>query len=331
MNKLDFLRLYDSDNTIITYKQAIKKYLEFLYRTSFKTEDLESHASRYIDEKRPIEQIQRDVEDFYVFIKGAPPKTRMTKLAAINKFLYKNGVRIDPLFWEDLRDKIGGKKAITRVKIPTKTELRNICDHLDLRGKVMALMLSSGGIRIGELLNIRLADVDINSNPVRVWISSGKHRTKSGTSRLTFISSEVKPLLIQYLKEREAQQKAAYERSIKMVQYNKKEGKVRHLPNPNDDRLFPFTIAVFGRDWACALDKTGLSVKDTATGLTLYHIHVLRKFFRTNFGNPDVAEFLMGHTGYLTNEYRNFNEEQLAESFSSDHHQDTMAFFNKLM
>ena len=41
------------------------------------------------------------------------------------------------------------------------------------------------------------------------------------------------------------------------------------------------------------------------------HYHNLRKFFRTYFGNSDLAEHLMGHVGYLST-YRQFNDKQLA-------------------
>ena len=301
---LEFLDLYSSKNTVFAYRSAIKKFLIHVYGADFSTSELETYAAKYIDEHRSAETMRKDIEHFFVSIKSSPPKTIMTTLPPINKFLYKNGALADQYFWRDLYDKVKSKEALTRVEIPTKDELRNILMHLDMRGKTMTLILSSSGLRIGELMSLKLTDLDLKSDPVKVFIS-GAH-TKSGRSRITFISSEAKLLLEQYLKERDELYRHAQKHT-------------KQLPveviDPNDDRLFPFSNSLFAKAWYGALNKSGLDMKDNVTEMTIFHIHVLRKFFRTNFGNPDAAEQLMGHQGYLTNEYRKFNDQQLAEEY----------------
>lgn len=299
---MEFLDLYSSNNTICAYKVAIKKFLVFVYKTDFRMLQLEEHASRYIDENRTTETIEQDVEHFFVSIKSKPPKTIMLTLSAINKFLYKNKVKITPEFWEDLHSKVKGKGALTRVEIPTKEQLRNILLNIDLRGKAMILVLSSSGMRIGELMTLKLSEIDLTTDPAKVSISGVN--TKSGESRTTFISSEAKAILEQYLKERKSLHEYAQNRA-KSFSWNIGE----------DDRLFPFSSSLLGRTWSEALGKTGLDKKDATTRRILLHIHTLRKFFRTNFGNPDLAEVLMGHEGYLTFEYRHFNEQQLTEAY----------------
>ncbi|MCJ7631175.1 hypothetical protein MUP77_02060 [Candidatus Bathyarchaeota archaeon] len=67
-----------------------------------------------------------------------------------------------------------------------------------------------------------------------------------------------------------------------------------------------------------ALTKAQFNHKDSSTNRLTVHPHVLRKFFRTRLGAvipTDVVEFLMGHEGYLTKEYRKYEVEELAQFY----------------
>ena len=69
------------------------------------------------------------------------------------------------------------------------------------------------------------------------------------------------------------------------------------------------------------VERTGApyNERDARTRRYMYHIHSLRKFFRTQLslgtGNPDIAETLMGHKGYLTDSYRSISEKELAKQY----------------
>lgn len=90
-----------------------------------------------------------------------------------------------------------------------------------------------------------------------------------------------------------------------------------------DDRLFPFDTSVAYMMWRNALKKTRMDERDRSTNHRRVHPHVLRKFFRTRLGAVipvDVVEALMGHERYLTEVYRRYSVEQLAEFYLKGEH-----------
>ncbi len=147
-------------------------------------------------------------------------------------------------------------------------------------------------MRIWECLQLKLSDLDEGS-PYRIKIK-GEY-SKSGNSRITFISKEAVLFLNEWMKVREDYLKSAIGKS--------------HLyaKNKEDERIFPFEENNAYFIWDNALNKAGYMKKDPQTNRTTLHIHTLRKFFRTRLGAVipvDIVETLMGHEGYLTEVYR---------------------------
>ena len=69
-------------------------------------------------------------------------------------------------------------------KVPSNAELRRILTYMPIQGKALFLMLESSGMRIGEALQLKLGDVDLESDPVMVEIRGDY--TKSGNPRRAF-------------------------------------------------------------------------------------------------------------------------------------------------
>ncbi|MDI6877532.1 MAG: hypothetical protein QMC96_12270 [Methanomicrobiales archaeon] len=70
-----------------------------------------------------------------------------------------------------------------------------------------------------------------------------------------------------------------------------------------------------------AARKAGYAGTDPSTGRALYHIHSLRKFFRTRLGRYDEVEMLMGHEGgYLSSAYVRLTEDDLARFYRANQH-----------
>lgn len=92
-------------------------------------------------------------------------------------------------------------KSVFRVKVglpkveepddraPTIEELRQILSGGKLRTKAFILVLASSGMRLGEAIELKVKDLDLNSKPVKVSLSS-KVASKTGESRITCISDE---------------------------------------------------------------------------------------------------------------------------------------------
>lgn len=299
----EFLNVYPNKSTRKTYRAALKNYFESLYGPEH---DINVVSERYFVAGRNYES---DVQTFFKFIYEKPPKTVRVFLSVINSFLSFNKVELSKQFWKGISRRIRGKRARTRDRVPSNTELRKILTHMDSKGKAFFLMLASSGMRIGEALKLKLEDIILDKDPVKIEIR-GEY-TKTGDPRITFISSETKEVLEEWLKIREAYIKTAIKKSH------------RYTKPKKDERIFPFTSIVAYCLWNNALDKAQLNGRDSSTNRRKLHPHVLRKFFRTRMGpviSIDVAEALMGHEGYLTEVYRRYTPENLAAFYKEGEH-----------
>lgn len=296
MNELKYLETYGSKNTVRTYKQTLKVFLRNIYGDG----ELASLASKYISEERDH---KTDIQNFLAQINGKPPKTIRLYISAVKTFLMENDIELPEKFWRSITRRIKGSMARTLDKIPSNIQLRRIIMHMPVHGKALYLTLASSGMRIGESLQLELDDIDLDSDPPRISIR-GEY-TKSGDPRYTFISGETKEHILEWLKYRTEYLKSASKRS-------------RYGKTTEDTRLFPFSMSNAHFIWKNALDKTELNGIDKSTKRHIFHPHVLRKFFRTRMGAVipvDVTEALMGHKGYLTDIYRIYDVEKLAEVY----------------
>ncbi|MFH1327592.1 MAG: site-specific integrase [Candidatus Bathyarchaeota archaeon] len=292
MDKIEeFLKTYQSKSTLNTYKYALNKFFKCV---GIKPE-------KYFGRDRNYEE---DLRSFQASIKDKPPKTVKTLISAVRSFFVENDVELGEKFWRGLRRKIKGNRAWTVDQVPSNQELRRILSHMDVKGRALCLTLASSGMRIGEALQLQLDDVELNNEPAKITIQA--KYTKTGNSRMAFISQEAKETLEEWLRVREKYINGAVGKSH------------IHVKTAKDERIFPFDVSTAYIIWQNALSKSGFLKKDKATGRNTIHPHVLRKFFRTKLGAiipVDVTEALMGHEGYLTEVYRKYSVEDLAKFY----------------
>jgi integrase len=293
-----FLSTYQSKNTRLAYQQAIGQFFKNVYGENG---DLDAHAEKYFSEKRNYEQ---DIEVFLESIKKLAPKSVKLKLTVAKTFLAENDVELPSKFWRKLNRKIKGSRALTLDKVPANKELRKIMMHLPVQGKALYLMLASSGMRIGEGLQLKLSDVKLSQEPALINIR-GEY-TKTGNPRFAFISREAVEAISEWLNTRENYLAAA---AAKSQRYEKA---------AEDNRLFPFESPTAYMMWTNALAHAKKDERDLSTNRHRIHPHVLRKFFRTRMATlipVDVVEALMGHEGYLTEVYRRYTQEDLANFY----------------
>ncbi len=295
-----FLSNYQNKNTNDNHRKALTNYFTSIYG-KFSPDQLDEMGNRYFTEKRDIEQ---DLQKFLVFMNKYAPLTQRNRTSSVRTFLMENNIELPQKFWKILLRRIKGSRALTLDTIPSNTEFRKILTHLPVHGKSLFLLLESSGMRIGEVAKLKLNDLMLNEEPMRIQIR-GEY-TKTGNSRYAFASSEAKEAIIEWLKVRQKYLNAASGKSHKY-------GKLAE-----DDRLFPFQKTTAYIIWHSALNKAKLDSRDNNTNVRKLHPHVLRKFFRTRLGAVipvDVVEALMGHEGYLTEVYRKYSIEDLAKFY----------------
>ena len=295
-----------SKATAYTYKSALKKFFQSVYHEE--DVDVEEYCDKYFETKRDYEE---DIKRFFVSIKAEPPKSVQTWLAAVKSFLMENDVELPQRFWKRISKRIGSTRAVTEDIVPSNVQLRQILSHMRVKGKSFSLVLASSGMRIGELLQLKLDEVNFDVSPTRMNIRA--EYTKSGGRRYAFISDEATETLKEWLKIREKNLRTAIGRSKHKPP--KGEAPQRSI---EDQRIFPFTKQSAYTIWNNALDNTKLNGIDDRTNRHKIHPHVLRKFFRSRMATiipVDIVEALMGHEGYLTEVYRRYTSEQLGEYY----------------
>lgn len=200
---------------------------------------------------------------------------------------------------------IKGTRAVTIDVVPTNDQLREILQYGDIKARALFLVLSSSGMRIGEALKLRPEDIDMSKTPTKIHLRA--EITKTGNSRITFISEEATEALKLWLKNRERY----IENAVKKTNF-------KNRKSPDSPYVFPFSYQVAQTIWKNLIEKAGYNEKDPSTNRYKMHIHTLRKYFRTRMSlkiPADVVEALMGHEGYLTHVYRRYGEHELAEMY----------------
>ena len=235
-----------------------------------------------------------------VSLEGKPPKTINTYSGAVKVFLQDKGIKVPEASWNKIRRRgYLPKRAIaqTQDKKPTKTQLKKILNYVDIKGKAMILFLLSSGARIGETLQLQEEDFSLDAEPPSVHIR-GEY-TKGGVGeRTVYFGYEARDAMRDWMQIKD--------------KMGRRDGKGTY----RSKRVFPFTHNTAKTIWNLACDKAGLGIRDKRTNRRIYHLHSLRKFFRTKIGlDLDVTHALMGHVEYLDASYLRQEQEEIAEAY----------------
>lgn len=307
--------LITKKGTTTVFRSHIKKYFTVIEK------DMET----YFDKKQPYEE---HIRKYWKYLQGKAPKTRSVAVCSIKGFLKRHDKDTKELdIWDDIAVRMKGNTSpVSEEHVPDIDELKQILNYCDIRTKTIITMLLSSGMRIGEIVGILPGDVHMNETPTRINIRA--EIAKKGKRRTTFITEEATELLREWLRIRDDYiKKSMASMNFKSMQY---------IKGRNDPRIFPYHTNRIREAFNQACDKAGFTGKTIMNGdfdhkvrkdgekmrkrgRRKLHYHNLRKFFRTYFGNSDLAEALMGHSGYLS-EYRMYNDKQLAEAYEKFKH-----------
>jgi integrase len=318
----EWIASYPNVRTQTVYVSGVKAYLRRLYGDS--TTPIEDLADRYIHEITAGGRDHfKDLVSFLGAVHDKPPKSVATYVAAVKNFLLCcAGIELTKMELFRLKDRLPrGTMARTVEKDLSKEDIRKVLLYCDVRGKALLLFLLSSGVRIGEALKLKLADVDLSHEPPMVTVR-GEY-TKEGDPYITFISSEAKEALVQYLKHRESYIALSVLRTCNARKRKWHPWAAKGSGADRAYRVFPFSTSVAGYLLTSPLSKAGLLTHDPSTGRKQIHVHMLRKFFMSQMklNVPDnVVEALTGHHAYLSEAYRRYTTKQLGELYLKGEH-----------
>lgn len=174
-----------ADNTINNYEKDLTKYIEYLIKKNFKNYDLNyEDAKKYViylndtkNKKTSISRMISALRSFYKYlviheiVKSNPfiivslPK----KEHRLPKFLYHSDIKI--LF-----------------------ESNNLNTPIGIRNNLILELMYSTGVRVSELVNIKIRDIDLYNNTIKVL-------GKGNKERMVIFGKQGKEALTQYLKK----------------------------------------------------------------------------------------------------------------------------------
>ena len=283
----DWMQEFTNKNTKQGYLAALRKFKKNLGIKSL---------DEYI---KQTPNATEDIKHFLITLKDKPSKTKAAYVAAVKSFFVDNNVPLDENGLRKLRRRgfmPKRVKAETRDRKPTKPQLQRILNYMDIKGRAQVLFLTSSGARVGESLQLLEEDFNLEADPPRAFIRA--EYTKGGVgARTVYFSYEARDAIKDWL-------------AIKTDQ------KKRNGKQYSDNKVFDWSVWTARDMWNRAVKKADLDSKDDVTDRRIYHLHSLRKFFRTQIGlDSDLIHALMGHVEYLDSSYVRHNQEDIAKAY----------------
>jgi len=222
-----------SYSTVSSYRLAITNK----HKTGFR----EFLSQKYsIDEFELIEKVNDNsldvykiLNEFVVFLdsNGYKPKSIMSRIPVVKGYLRNLGLRFNS---EDYKQMVRISRVIRQREEPVTKELiaklqRNFSPKL----QTVVLVLSSSGIRLGELVQLELNDVDFTTHPTTLRLRA--ETTKTRVERETFLTTEATNSLKEYLKrnfEWNENSENLHLKAIKIFGRTSKIKTLKHKSNP---------------------------------------------------------------------------------------------------
>jgi len=173
----------------------------------------------------------------------------------------------------------------------TKETINRIVRFANPKLATAILMLCSSGMRISELLQLRIQDIDFTKNPTIILIRA--ETTKTRETRITCISSEAKNTLQDYIKR--------YKITDQLFIKNNHKSEEDYIQNVLTTRQSFERMLHHVRNNIPELNKK------SENGRNVIHFHALRAWFKTQVTDAhqsDFAEALMGHKSLKLVYYR---------------------------
>jgi len=308
-----------------SYNYSLHRFEEFL-RVKYSLEVNQLFLKFENKQQEPIDVL----DEYYTFLSQNKPKkgnktyssaTILQYVIIAKEFLNNEGCKI---YNEDLRQKFKLPK-IRRIyeKGLDKATINRLIRFANPKLATVILITCSSGMRIAEIVQLRLCDLDFTTTPTTITIRAST--TKTGEARLTHITSEATKALKDYLTKQKL--------------------------NNNDDHLFlskhdvpanseeeQYSKWVFGtrenleNQFARLIRSIpGLDTKNE-NGRYSIHFHAFRKWFKTQVTDAhqsDFAEALMGHKS-LKLVYYLQNDKARAKTYLGVEHSLTIADTEKI-
>jgi len=278
-----FLEGHDSKTREI-YDDAVNYFLE---ANGFK--DLTQALSYLKRNKNSEEKIANFIS--YLRERKLSPNTVRLYLSGIKNLLTLYDISFNPL---KVRGFMPKKRLIRDLKPIPKDLLARVLPLMRQNKRLLIWFLFSTGCRVGEALNLRIRDLDLDSDPPRAEVETEKTLEK----RIVFIPSDLAKALREWIKNKDPQS---------YVFHNER--------GPQ----YPLAINHVRSAFQSALKRLEALKRDKSDRGWEYSLHSLRKTFKTVLQNAGMdglmIELLMGHDVGIDRHYYKPTIEEIAKEW----------------
>ena len=312
-----------SYGTKSTYRVMIHRFAEFV-RQEYNLELNQLFTTLEAKSKDSLDVL----DDYYTFLSKHPRSggkigyansTILQYVITAKEFLNSQGCKI---YTEDLRQKFRLPK-VRQVyeKGLTKEILNRLIRFANPKLATAILVASSSGMRIGEVIQLKLSDIDFTKTPTTIVIRS--ETTKTRETRVTHLSSEatnsLKDLLV-----KQSPQKENDDYIFLIPGDSKTEESLAHYVKMSCQNL--------GRQLSRLVQSIPELDTRNENGRNAIHFHAFRAWFKTQVTDAhqsDFAEALMGHKSLKLVYYRQ-NEKAHAKTYLEVEHSLTISDTEKI-
>jgi len=273
--------------------------------------------------------VYKVLSDYVIFLSKSEIRPRTVKqwFSAVKGYLTHIGIEI---YNEKCKQRIRLPKIHKIRKEPLTRELIvRVLNVLPFKLRTVFYVAIASGMRIGEIAELRLSDIDFSNNPTRIFIRA--ETTKTREDRDTFLTAEATSALKDYLnryfswKENESNIEL---QSVKI--FGRTSIAIKKLKPKKDEQRGSVDILEQSlNNYLKNIPDLNMRMRN---GKRLIHYHALREFFYTTVSNivgSNFAHALMGHHSYLDT-YYSLSEKEQIKLYQKCEIQLTMSDFTKI-
>ena len=197
----------------------------------------------------------------------------------------------------------------------TRKIIRQILQNANPKLQTAILSASSGGLSIGEIVQLRLFDVDFTTTPTKILVRA---ISKGKISRETFITEEATIALKDYLKKYLGWHQNSLNLDLSHIYIFGKSSKI-------SNNIIRFNSTSAKQSMQLSLRNHIKNIPEFASknknGRNAINFQVFRKYFKTIVSNVcgiDYAEALMGNDLYMDRHYQLSSEEKHQKYLSAE-------------
>ncbi|NDF25728.1 MAG: hypothetical protein EB149_07080 [Thaumarchaeota archaeon] len=298
-----------SNHTLLTYRTALWKFQTFL-------------QERYnTDESGLVQQVKDERINIYALLRefvvyqdkiGNTAKTIKSHMSGVNGYLRYLGVKINS---DEYKHLVKTPRVRRMHEKPiTKDMIVRLLHNSPPKLQAAIVMAVSSGMRLGEMVQLKLSDIDFAVTPTKIRLRAAT--TKTRETRETFLTAEATQILKDYLAGSfgwNENDKNAHLQNTLIFAKTKQRGKKD--PIKENETIY----AEFSLQHSLQTHVKRIPDLDgkNENGRNTVHFHGFRKYFRTTVGNVcgrDFAEALIGH-GFYMDTYYVLSEDQKKELY----------------